>query len=35
MISSIGMLMSLNDPQWGNRGDDNGGNGSSGGKRPN
>ena len=27
--------MSLNDPQWGNRGDDNGGNGSSGGKRPN
>ena len=30
MISSIGLLMSLNDPQWGNRGNDNGG-----GKRPN
>jgi len=30
MISSIGLLMSLNDPQWGNRGSDNGG-----GKRPN
>ena len=29
MISSIGLLMSLNDPQWGNRGNDNGG------KRPN
>ena len=27
--------MSLNDPQWGNRGDDNGGNGSNGSKRPN
>jgi modulator of FtsH protease HflK len=30
MIASIGVLMSLNDPQWGNRGNDNGG-----GKRPN
>ena len=30
MISTIGVLMSLNDPQWGNRGNDNGG-----GKRPN
>ncbi len=30
MISTIGILMSLNDPQWGNRGNDNGG-----GKRPN
>src|ERR1035437_999905 len=29
MISSIGVLMSLNDPQWGNRG-----NGNGGGKRP-
>ena len=29
MISSFGMLMSLNDPQWGNRGNDGGG------KRPN
>lgn len=29
MISTFAMLMSLNDPQWGNRGDDNGG------KRPN
>jgi membrane protease subunit HflK len=27
---SFGVLMSLNDPQWGNRGNDNGG-----GKRPN
>jgi membrane protease subunit HflK len=34
MISSIGLLMSLNDPQWGNRGNDNGG-GNNGGKRPN
>jgi membrane protease subunit HflK len=34
MISSIGVLMSLNDPQWGNRGNDNGG-GNNGGKRPN
>ena len=31
MISTFGLLMSLNDPQWGNRGNDNG----SGGKRPN
>ncbi|TLD46732.1 MAG: Modulator of FtsH protease HflK [Accumulibacter sp.] len=30
MISSLGMLMSLNDPQWGNRGGDDGG-----GRRPN
>lgn len=30
MISTIGVLMSLNDPQWGNRGSDNGG-----GRRPN
>lgn len=30
MISTIGVLMSLNDPQWGNRGNDNGG-----GRRPN
>ena len=34
MISSIGLLMSLNDPQWGNRGNDNSG-GNNGGKRPN
>ena len=27
MISSIGLLMSLNDPQWGNRGKDGGGRG--------
>ena len=32
MISTFGLLMSLNDPQWGNRGNDNG---SNGGKRPN
>lgn len=31
MISTFGLLMSLNDPQWGNRGNDNNG----GGKRPN
>ena len=30
MISTIGVLISLNDPQWGNRGNDNGG-----GRRPN
>ncbi len=30
MISSLGVFMSLNDPQWGNRGNDGGG-----GKRPN
>ena len=30
MISTFGLLMSLNDPQWGNRGNDNGG-----GRRPN
>ena len=34
MISSIGVLMSLNDPQWGNRGNDNAG-GNNGNKRPN
>jgi len=33
MIPSVGVLMSLNDPQWGNRGGD-GGNGG-GGRRPN
>ena len=30
MISTIGVLMSLNDPQWGNRGNDN-----DGGRKPN
>ena len=30
MIATIGVLMSLNDPQWGNRGNDNGN-----GRRPN
>ena len=30
MISTFGLLMSLNDPQWGNRGNDN-----NGGRRPN
>src|SRR5690606_17245348 len=34
MISTFGLLMSLNDPQWGNRGgNDNGGNGGN--RRPN
>lgn len=32
MISGIGVLMSLNDPQWGNRGSNND---DGGGKRPN
>src|SRR5664279_1164633 len=35
MISSIGVLMSLNDPQWGKRGSDNGGGNNGGDKRPN
>ncbi len=37
MISTYGLLMSLNDPQWGNRGGDGGnsGNNNNGGKRPN
>ena len=33
MISTFGLLMSLNDPQWGNRGS--GGNDNNGGRRPN
>ncbi len=33
MISTFGLLMSLNDPQWGNRGS--GGNDNDGGRRPN
>ncbi len=35
MIPSIGILMSLNDPQWGNRGGNDGGNSGNGPRRPN
>lgn len=35
MIPSLGILMSLNDPQWGNRGGNDGGNSGNGPRRPN
>lgn len=35
MIPTLGMLMSLNDPQWGNRGGSDNGNNSGGPRRPN